>query len=184
MPMFQCEGLKKANPLTTSSDVSSFSLPTTPLPQSLPSHCHWRQLHIFGFDDCLPPCPLSNFPKGDFQSLTWRDGKCFAKEREKKNGGFVQKDKLQHNLRHYLKWSKAKPRVSTSSEKASVKTGTWTEVSGMVSVAMSQGWFGAGRWVEPSSLHEGSKVPGDGQVCSPIAHQPLAPAIVWVLFKA
>lgn len=39
----------------------------------------------------------------------------------------------------------------------SIKTGAWTKVSYMVSVAMSQGWLGSGCWVQPSSLHEASR---------------------------
>lgn len=89
--MFQCEWLKKANPLMTFSYVSSFSFPTTPIPPSLPSHCLWRGLHVFGFDPCLLPCLLSNFPKGNFQSFTWRDGKHFGKERKKRMEGLFKK---------------------------------------------------------------------------------------------
>lgn len=75
--------IKKANALIPSSKVFSFFLPITPIPLSFPPHCLWKWLHGFGVDPCRPSAPLFNFPTANIQSLTWKDGKYFAKGRRR-----------------------------------------------------------------------------------------------------
>lgn len=138
--MFQCEWLKRPTPLCHPLTCPLSFYPSPP-PAELPTTLSVEVTPWFEFDPCLPSAPLSNFPKANIQSLTWKDGKYFAKGRRRGMEDLFKERNF--SAMRDIVWNGPKQNLGLRrcQKMASSETGTWTRVSQMVSLARTWSFF-------------------------------------------